>query len=132
MPSVGTRQRHASTTHTVFSTGCNAYFDWQALGLAHSHRYSGQPGALTRLLSECGDAVSRGRSVLQLPFMRTHEHPDYGDPATNGVGDRYPQYNKAGGLVHWLGNAEGANGSVAPPEASSYLRPVIGWGSSPR
>ena len=95
----------ARSTHTLFSTGCSAYFDWQALGLAHSHRESQQPGKLTRLISECPDDRARVRSAW-LPNMDTHEHPDYGKPEQNGVQDTYAPYNKAGGLVHWLMTAE--------------------------
>lgn len=40
--------------HTVFSTECTPYFDWQTVGLMHSFRTSGQPGNITRLLS-CND-----------------------------------------------------------------------------
>ncbi|RYQ86369.1 hypothetical protein Ahy_B10g106038 isoform A [Arachis hypogaea] len=40
--------------HTVFSTECTTYFDWQTVGLMHSFRLSGQPGNITRLLS-CTD-----------------------------------------------------------------------------
>lgn len=92
------RQR---STHTVFSTGCSPYFDWQALGLAYSHRDSGQAGQLTRLISECPSEADRARSS-SLPLMSTHEHPDYGKASVNGVQDTYAPYNKAGGLLHWL------------------------------
>lgn len=42
------------TIHTLFSTECTNYFDWQTVGLMHSFRLSGQPGGITRLLS-CTD-----------------------------------------------------------------------------
>lgn len=37
--------------HTIFSTECSSYFDWQTVGLVHSFHQSGQPGNITRLLS---------------------------------------------------------------------------------
>lgn len=37
--------------HTIFSTECSPYFDWQTVGLVHSFYKSGQPGNITRLLS---------------------------------------------------------------------------------
>jgi len=40
--------------HTLFSTECSSYFDWQTVGLMHSFRLSGQPGNIMRLLS-CTD-----------------------------------------------------------------------------
>ena len=44
-------QAPAATLHTVFTTECGQYFNWQTLGLMYSHRKSGQPGPITRLLS---------------------------------------------------------------------------------
>lgn len=46
-------QRHPKI-HTIFSTECSPYFDWQTVGLVHSFHLSGQPGNITRLLS-CTD-----------------------------------------------------------------------------
>lgn len=40
--------------HTLFSTECSPYFDWQTVGLIHSFHLSRQPGNITRLLS-CTD-----------------------------------------------------------------------------
>ncbi|GKD70927.1 hypothetical protein Tco_1325017, partial [Tanacetum coccineum] len=37
--------------HTLFSTECIPYFDWQTVGMMHSFKLSGQPGNITRLLS---------------------------------------------------------------------------------
>ena len=37
------------SVHTVFSTECTAYFDWQSLGLYDSWRRVGQRGKFTRL-----------------------------------------------------------------------------------
>jgi hypothetical protein len=100
------------STHVVFSTGCSAYFDWQSLGLAYSHAHVRQPGRLTRLLSSCLDESVRART-LALPLMHTHEHPDYGSPAVNGVGDAYAQYNKPAGLLHWLEQQDAADAADA-------------------
>ena len=43
-----------ANVHTVFTTECGTYFTWQALGMVYSHKKSGQPGKITRLLS-CTD-----------------------------------------------------------------------------
>jgi len=48
-----TESRHPKI-HTLFSTECTPYFDWQTVGLVHSFNMSGQPGNITRLLS-CTD-----------------------------------------------------------------------------
>lgn len=52
VPSLANSQAPAmGTVHTVITTECGGYFSWQTLGLVYSHRKSGQPGPLTRLLS---------------------------------------------------------------------------------
>lgn len=51
---VGEAGKSFPKIHTVFSTECTPYFDWQTVGLMHSFRLSGQPGNITRLLS-CTD-----------------------------------------------------------------------------
>ena len=114
------------STHIVFSTGCTPYFDWQSLGLAHSHASVRQYGKITRLVSQCADDAARARS-LQLPHMSTHEHPDFGVPAGNGVDDVYPQYNKPAGIVHWLAaraahKASTAGGAAAHTSADRHPR----------
>ena len=43
-----------ANVHTVFTTECGTYFTWQALGMVYSHKKSGQPGKITRLMS-CTD-----------------------------------------------------------------------------
>jgi len=90
------------STHTVFSTTCAEFFDWQALGLAFSHRRVGQPGPLTRLLA-CDDEQRAERSASL--GVRVHRHPNYGQPEHNRVQDSYAPYNKPGGVLHWLTHA---------------------------
>ena len=68
--------RAALSVHTVFSTACAPYFDWQSAGLGLSHRRVRQPGPLTRLIA-CSDAYYAERS-LRVPHIGTHVHPDYG------------------------------------------------------
>ena len=46
--------RAEANVHTVFTTECGTYFTWQALGMVYSHKKSGQPGKITRLMS-CTD-----------------------------------------------------------------------------
>lgn len=45
---------HQPRIHTLFSTECTPFFDWQTVGLMHSFKQSQQPGLITRLLS-CTD-----------------------------------------------------------------------------
>lgn len=70
--------------HTLFSTECNDYFDWQTLGIYHSFLLSGQPGHITRLLS-CTDETLRIYNNMDL--APTHVVPSYSvHPLT---GDKY-------------------------------------------
>ena len=114
------------STHVVFSTGCTSFFDWQSLGLAYSHAHAQQSGRLTRLLSRCPDDESR-RRALSLPLMTTHEHPDFGVPAGNGVQDTYGAYNKPAGIAHWLmsldrlHNAKDTHAARPPEGASDFI-----------
>lgn len=119
-----TRAMPAAETHAVFSTGCSAYFDWQALGLAYSARDAGQPELhITRLVSSCPDQHARDRS-MGTPHLHSFEHPDYGDGSVSGVDDEYALYNKPAGLMHWLDAIESAE-YILLLEADMLLRGPI-------
>ena len=60
------------TLHTIFSTECNIYFDWQSLGLLYSWRKVGQKGKFTRLMA-CNKSPPPGTDVVP----DTHVHPNY-------------------------------------------------------
>lgn len=68
--------------HTVFSTECSSYFDWQTVGLMHSFHLSGQPGNITRLLS-CSDEdlkLYKGRNLAPTHYVPSmSQHPLTGD-----------------------------------------------------
>ena len=101
--------------HTVFSTECTPYFDWQSLGMAYTHRLVGQPGRLTRLLACDGERLgayrAAGRVALGAPHMETHVHPNF---ARHPSGDVYAPYNKPGSVDHWLRHAD-------PPVTADYV-----------
>ena len=84
--------------HTVFSTECDDYFDWQSLALYESWRRVGQRGRFTRLM-----ACDEENSASALIVPDTHVHPNYRrHPVT---GDSYSAYNKPFSLYHWTTNA---------------------------
>jgi hypothetical protein len=68
--------------HTIFSTECIPYFDWQTVGLMHSFSVSGQPGNITRLLS-CSDEnlkLYKGHNLAPTHYVPSmSEHPLTGD-----------------------------------------------------
>ncbi|KAG2714739.1 hypothetical protein I3843_03G045700 [Carya illinoinensis] len=86
--------------HTIFSTECIKYFDWQTVGLVHSFHLSGQPGNITRLLS-CSDEDLKQYTGHDL--APTHYVPSMSKhPLT---GDWYPAINKPAAVLHWLNHA---------------------------
>ena len=79
----------AAKVHTVFSAECNPTFDWHAIALFHSHKTSGQPGGITRLLA-CNDdelATYHGLSIGQPQArVRARDLPRPGHRAAAGQG----------------------------------------------
>lgn len=68
--------------HTLFSTECSPYFDWQTVGLMHSFYLSGQPGNITRLLSctEKDLEQYKGRDLAPTHYVPSmSRHPLTGD-----------------------------------------------------
>ncbi|KAK7385353.1 hypothetical protein VNO78_31069 [Psophocarpus tetragonolobus] len=118
----GAGKRHPKI-HTVFSTECTTYFDWQTVGLMHSFRQSGQPGNITRLLS-CSDEDLRkykGHDLAPthiVPSMSRH-------PLT---GDWYPAINKPAAVLHWLNHANIDAEFIVILDADMILRgPITPW-----
>lgn len=109
--------------HTIFSTECTTYFDWQTVGLIHSFHLSGQPGNITRLLS-CTDEdlkLYTGHDLAPthyVPSMSRH-------PLT---GDWYPAINKPAAVLHWLNHADIDAEFIVILDADMILRgPITPW-----
>ncbi|XP_020232502.1 peptidyl serine alpha-galactosyltransferase isoform X1 [Cajanus cajan] len=109
--------------HTVFSTECTPYFDWQTVGLMHSFHLSGQPGNITRLLS-CSDEelkLYKGHNLAPthyVPSMSRH-------PLT---GDWYPAINKPAAVLHWLNHANIDAEFIVILDADMIMRgPITPW-----
>ena len=54
--------------HTIFSTQCTPFFDWQSIVLTYSFLASGQPGKLTRLMSCKSEDLARVRQTRSAVF----------------------------------------------------------------
>ncbi|GBF90905.1 hypothetical protein Rsub_03760 [Raphidocelis subcapitata] len=94
----------AASVHTIFLSDCGAAADWQAFALAYSWRESGQPGALTRIMS-CSAEEARARAGRDAapPGVSVHVAPSLAlHPRT---GDHYSAYNKPGAVADWLKHA---------------------------
>ncbi|KAM1014989.1 hypothetical protein EV1_044420 [Malus domestica] len=109
--------------HTLFSTECTPYFDWQTVGLVHSFHLSGQPGNITRLLS-CTDEDLKQYAGHDL--APTHYVPSMSrHPLT---GDWYPAINKPAAVLHWLNHANTDAEYIVILDADMILRgPITPW-----
>ncbi|XP_052196220.1 peptidyl serine alpha-galactosyltransferase [Diospyros lotus] len=109
--------------HTIFSTECTTYFDWQTVGLIHSFRLSGQPGNITRLLS-CTDEELKQYAGHDL--APTHYVPSMSrHPLT---GDWYPAINKPAAVLHWLNHADIDAEFIVILDADMIVRgPITPW-----
>ncbi|XP_022750515.1 peptidyl serine alpha-galactosyltransferase-like [Durio zibethinus] len=109
--------------HTIFSTECTPYFDWQTVGLMHSFHLSGQPGNITRLLSCTDEDLKQYKGHDLAP---THYVPSMSrHPLT---GDWYPAINKPAAVVHWLNHVNIDAEYIVILDADMILRgPITPW-----
>ncbi|XVF16275.1 hypothetical protein REPUB_Repub10bG0017100 [Reevesia pubescens] len=109
--------------HTLFSTECIPYFDWQTVGLMHSFHLSGQPGNITRLLSCTDEDLKQYKGHDLAP---THYVPSMSrHPLT---GDWYPAINKPAAVVHWLNHVNTDAEYIVILDADMILRgPITPW-----
>ncbi|KAF7031909.1 hypothetical protein CFC21_043159 [Triticum aestivum] len=116
------KSRHPKI-HTLFSTECSSYFDWQTVGLMHSFRISGQPGNITRLLSCTDEDLKnyKGRDLAPthyVPSMNRH-------PLT---GDWYPAINKPAAVLHWINHVQTDAEFIVILDADMIMRgPITPW-----
>ncbi|KAJ0051347.1 hypothetical protein Pint_02890 [Pistacia integerrima] len=109
--------------HTIFSTECTPYFDWQTVGLVHSFHQSGQPGNITRLLSCTDEDLKEYKGHDLAP---THYVPSMSrHPLT---GDWYPAINKPAAVLHWLNHANVDAEFIVILDADMIMRgPITPW-----
>ena len=116
------------SVHIVFSAECNTAMTWQAVGLFHSFRTSGQAGNITRLLACSDDQLASYRGLDIGPTFVHHNMrvrathapeslsnegrctrdltpvcavpPQFGHPLIDEVG--YPSYNKPASVHFFL------------------------------
>ncbi|CAI0456559.1 unnamed protein product [Linum tenue] len=123
-PLFGETMKPHPKIHTVFSTECSPYFDWQTVGLIHSFHLSGQPGNITRLLSCTDEDLKQYKGHDLAP---THYVPSMSrHPLT---GDWYPAINKPAGVLHWLNHMGDIDAEyIVILDADMILRgPITPW-----
>ncbi|CAH9084885.1 unnamed protein product [Cuscuta europaea] len=109
--------------HTIFSTECSPYFDWQTVGLIHSFHQSGQPGNITRLLSCTEDDLKQynGHDLAPTHFVPSmSRHPL--------TADWYPAINKPAAVLHWLNHVKIDAEFIVILDADMIMRgPITPW-----
>ncbi|EIE24386.1 hypothetical protein COCSUDRAFT_40799 [Coccomyxa subellipsoidea C-169] len=111
-------QRKA-TVHTVITTECTPYFDWQILGLVYSYKRAKQPGSFTRLLS-CTDEQLQNYKGLDL--VPTHVVPSLTMDPNKEHNDHYSAYNKPGAVLFWLQDVEPEEDYILVIDADMIFR----------
>lgn len=99
--------------HTVFSTGCSTFQDWQSYVFFYHAIRSGQEGHITRIASGCeGETKKELEQIFQdeiTPMdperLHLHQTPDYGNVHQGEY--EYKYFNKPFGLRHWFENVLG-------------------------
>lgn len=85
----------ASSIHTVFSAECVPIFDWHSIALFHSHKISGQPGGITRLLACSKEQLKTYQGLDIGPTFVHHNHR--ADEHMN-----YAAFNKPASVNYWV------------------------------
>ena len=98
--------------HTIFSTGCSIYQDWQSYIFFYHFLQSGQQGHLTRIASGCNEvqeselSILFKQKILVMAPNRFHLHftPDF---SRVKPGHNFKYFNKPYGTQHWMTHALG-------------------------
>jgi hypothetical protein len=105
---------HPSRYHTIFSSGCSTFQDWQSYVFFYHVMRSGQEGHITRIASGCeSEDIIDITKVFEKEIesmapgrMHLHLTPDYSSiPKKNPEAFKY--FNKPLGVRHWMEHALG-------------------------
>jgi hypothetical protein len=99
--------------HTVFSTGCSTFQDWQSYVFFYHALRSGQEGHITRIASGCDGETKEDLErqfkdeIVSMDPERFHLHqtPDFGK--VPGLEKSFKYFNKPCGMRHWFENVLG-------------------------
>lgn len=99
--------------HTVFSTGCSTFHDWQSYVFFYHAVQSGQEGHITRIASGCeGETKKKLEQIFMEEIapmdpkrLHLHQTPDYSNVHQGEY--EYKYFNKPFGLRHWFENVLG-------------------------
>ncbi|KAL3942139.1 MAG: hypothetical protein SGBAC_003601 [Bacillariaceae sp.] len=113
--------------HTVFSTGCSTFQDWQSYAFFYHAVQSGQEGHITRIASGCeGKTKNELEQIFQEEIapmeperLHLHQTPDYGYEHDGET--EYKYFNKPFGLRHWFENVLGYPENHADHDDSTVI-----------
>jgi hypothetical protein len=118
--SVDAKALDPKSLHTVFCAECTTYFDWKSAGVFHSHRTSGMPGKITRLLA-CSAEQRRRYPERGMQMGPTFVHENFVDnPHTHG--EKSGSYNKPAAVMFWTQQADIQETFVLYIDADMLLR----------
>ena len=109
--------------HTVFCAECTTYFDWKSAGMFYTHRVSGMPGPITRLLA-CSDKQRAVYPQRGMDMGPTFVHPNFANPNPHN-GEASGSYNKPAAVMFWTREAKIKETYVLFVDADMLLRAPI-------
>ncbi len=105
---------HSTPYHTIFSTGCSIFQDWQSYVFFYHVFQSGQEGHVTRIASGCRRKEKRQLEEMfakEISSMRPGIHHLHQTPDFSRVPKKHPNrfkyFNKPFGVRHWMEHALG-------------------------
>ena len=109
---------HSTPYHTIFSTGCSIFQDWQSYVFFYHAVRSGQEGHVTRIASGCNgedqiklqEMFDKEISSMRPGIHHLHQTPDYSRVPKKEY-SRYKYFNKPFGVRHWMEHALGYPGN---------------------
>mmetsp|Transcript_12848 Transcript_12848/g.32359 ORF Transcript_12848/g.32359 Transcript_12848/m.32359 type:complete len:534 (-) Transcript_12848:95-1696(-) len=105
---------HSTPYHTIFSTGCSIFQDWQSYVFFYHVFQSGQEGHVTRIASGCNgeeksklqDMFDKEISSMRPDVHHLHQTPDYSFVPKKHK-NKFKYFNKPFGVRHWMEHALG-------------------------
>ena len=105
---------HSSPFHTIFSTGCSIFQDWQSYVFFYHVFQSGQEGHITRIASGCKkdeeiklqEMFEREIKAMRADLHHLHLTPDFSRIPKKKKGS-FKYFNKPFGVLHWMEKALG-------------------------
>merc|ERR1712032_295327 len=110
------RQHYEPQQHTIFSTDCSRYQQWQSYLLFHQALRVHQPGNITRIVSGCTAEQAIHEKIWHTNYVQNsmsqyfhlHHTPHFSTihSPLHSPGKEYKFFNKPFGLLHWFQHSD--------------------------